>query len=189
MVFINSLEDSTLPDIQGLYIGGGFPEVFGRELEQNVSLRTSIRRAVINGLPVYAECGGLMYLSRRLHSGGGSFEMCGVLPCDTKMSSRPKGHGYTGMLTASPNYHFEVGSEIKGHEFHHSQVCNVDTNEMKSIFKVNRGYGIDSRVDGIIVRNVIASYNHLYAPSHPEWAKNFVARASSLNSETSAKTN
>lgn len=181
LVYINSLRDDSLPDIQGLYIGGGFPEVFAKELEQNVSLRTSIRKAAVNGLPVYAECGGLMYLSRNIHYDGQSYEMCGVLPCDTKMSTRPKGHGYTGMIATSPNYLFEMGSEIRGHEFHHSQVCNIDTNELKCIFKVNRGYGMDSRTDGIIVRNVIASYNHLYAPSHPEWARNFVARAMSLN--------
>ncbi len=189
LVFINSLKDANLPDIQGLYIGGGFPEVFGQELEQNVSLRASIRKSVLNGLPVYAECGGLMYLSRRIHHGGGSFEMCGVLPCDTQMSSRPKGHGYTGMMTTSPNYLFEIGSEIRGHEFHHSQVCNVDANEMQCIYKVNRGYGIDGRADGLIVQNVIASYNHLYAPSHPEWAKNFVTKAGNLNIQTLGKTN
>jgi len=189
LVFINSLKDNHLPNIQGLYIGGGFPEVFGQELEQNVSLRASIRKAVVNGLPVYAECGGLMYLSRRIYYGGESFEMCGVLPCDTKMSSRPKGHGYTRMMTTSSNYLFQIGTEIRGHEFHHSQVCNVDTNEIKFIFKVNRGYGIDSRVDGIIAHNVIASYNHMYAPSYPEWARNFVAQASIQNMETAAKTN
>lgn len=189
LVFINSLEDTHLPNIQGLYIGGGFPEVFAQKLEQNGSLRASICKAVVNGLPVYAECGGLMYLSRRIYYGKESFEMCGVLPCDTKMSSRPKGHGYTRMMTTSSNYLFQIGTEIRGHEFHHSQICNVDTNEMKFIFKVNRGYGIDGRVDGIIAHNVIASYNHLYAPSYPEWAGNFVDQASNPSIDTAAKTN
>ncbi|MEA1959970.1 MAG: cobyrinate a,c-diamide synthase [Bacillota bacterium] len=189
LVFINSLEDTQLPNIQGLYIGGGFPEVFGRELEQNVSLRTSIRKAVVSGLPVYAECGGLMYLSRRIHNNGETFEMCGVLPCDTKMSARPKGHGYTSMMTTSPNYLLQKGTEIRGHEFHHSQVCNVDKNEIKCIYKVNRGYGMDSRADGIIIHNAIASYNHLYAPSFPEWANNFVAKARSRNIETAGISN
>ncbi|CFY09128.1 Cobyrinic acid a,c-diamide synthase CbiA [Syntrophomonas zehnderi OL-4] len=177
LVYINSLEDGQLPDIQGLYIGGGFPEIFGHELEQNETLRTSIRNEVEKGLPVYAECGGLMYLSRRLHYGGESFQMCGVLPCDTTMEAYPKGHGYTRMLTTNPNYLFKTGTVIRGHEFHHSQICNFNPQEIMCIFKMNRGHGIDSNADGIIVRNVIASYNHLYAPSHPEWAINFVAKA------------
>ena len=188
LVFINSIKDGCLPsNIQGLYIGGGFPEIFGKELEYNVALRMSIRRAAISGLPIYAECGGLMYLSKRIYYGGQSFEMCGVLPCETKMSSRPRGHGYTNLIVTSPNYLFAMGSEIKGHEFHYSQVCNVETDKMRYVFKVNRGCGIDNYVDGIIVHNVIASYNHLYAPSHPEWATNFVARAGSINAVNSVK--
>ena len=80
-----------------------------------------------------------------------------------------------------------MGSEIKGHEFHYSQVCNAETDKMQYVFKVNRGCGIDNYVDGIIIHNVIASYNHLYAPSHPEWATNFVARANSINAVNSVK--
>ncbi len=176
LIFINSLADKCLPDIQGLYIGGGFPEVFGQQLGENILLRSSIRREIINGLPVYAECGGLMYLCRNLIYNDQSYEMCGVLPCDTQMSSTPHGHGYTRMTTLKPNYLFAEGSEIRGHEFHHSRICNVDENAIDFIFKVERGYGLDGQRDGVCTGNVIASYNHLYAPSHPEWAANFVAR-------------
>ncbi|MBP1762594.1 MAG: hydrogenobyrinic acid a,c-diamide synthase/cobyrinate a,c-diamide synthase [Firmicutes bacterium] len=177
LVYINSLSDKFLPDIQGLYIGGGFPEVFAQKLEENISLRASIRSEIENGLPVYAECGGLMYLCRNLIYNGQNYEMCGVLPCDTRMSSVPRGHGYTKMMTHDSNYLFAQGSEIRGHEFHHSQICNVDENEINFIFKVERGYGLDGQRDGIAVNNVIASYNHLYAPSHPEWAANFMIQA------------
>lgn len=176
LIFINSLQDESLPDIDGLYIGGGFPEVFALELEQNFSLRNSIRKAINRGLPVYAECGGLMYLARRLHYKGQSFEMCGVLPCDTKMSVRPRGHGYSAMRISAPNYLFEPGTVIKGHEFHHSQICNYDDHELQSIYQVQRGYGLNGKIDGIIHRNVIASYNHIYAPAEPDWARNFVNR-------------
>lgn len=180
LVFINSLHDCQLPDIQGLYIGGGFPEVYAAELEQNIALKTSIRQAVETGLPVYAECGGLMYLARRIHYGTESYEMCGVLPCDTKMSGRPKGHGYTAMTTINPNNLFAVGSKIRGHEFHHSEICNFDLNEIECIFKVMRGHGMDGKNDGIKVKNVIASYNHLYAPSYPDWAVKFVSACKSV---------
>lgn len=176
LIYINSLADNCLPDIQGLYIGGGFPEVFGKQLEKNVSLRSSIRSEIGNGLPVYAECGGLMYLCRNLIYNGQNYEMCGVLPCDTQMSTLPRGHGYTRMATRRSNYLFAEGSQIRGHEFHHSKICNVDENEIDFIFNVERGYGLDGQRDGISVGNVIASYNHLYAPTHPEWAANFVAR-------------
>jgi cobyrinic acid a,c-diamide synthase len=81
LVYIDSLHDQNLPSLDGLYIGGGFPEIYARELEANQSLRDSIRRSLVGGLTAYAECGGLMYLSRRLHYQGQSYEMCGVLPC------------------------------------------------------------------------------------------------------------
>lgn len=177
LIYIDSLRDEDLPAIDGLYIGGGFPEVYGAELEQNTALRTSIRKAAATGMPIYAECGGLMYLARKLHYDGHSFEMCGVLPCDTRMSLKPKGHGYSAMSTITPNYLFAVGSVIKGHEFHHSQIVNYNAQELQTIYQVQRGYGLNGKADGIIHRNVIASYNHIYAGSHPEWAINFVTQA------------
>lgn len=176
LVWINSLTDDRLPDIQGLYIGGGFPEVFGRQLEENVALRGAVRGAIADGMPVYAECGGLMFLCRNLLYNGESFAMCGALPCDTKMSAMPRGHGYTKMTVTADNYLFAAGTEVRGHEFHHSQLCNGDGSKLNFIFRVDRGYGLDGHRDGIAVGSVIASYNHIYAPSHPEWAVNFAAR-------------
>jgi cobyrinic acid a,c-diamide synthase len=181
LVYIDSLRDETLPDIDGLYIGGGFPEVFGAELEQNVGLKAAIRKAAATGMPIYAECGGVMYLSRRLHYEGRSFEMCGVLPCDTKMSVKPKGHGYSAMNTIAPNYLFPVGALVRGHEFHHSQIINYNAQEIQSIYQVERGYGLNGKIDGIIQGNVIASYTHIYAGAHPEWAVNFTAKAAGMD--------
>ncbi len=178
LVYINSLEQESLPDVDGLYIGGGFPEVFAAELEKNTGLRISIRKAAAMGMPIYAECGGLMYLARKLYYEGQSYEMCGVLPCDTKMSRQPKGHGYTAMNTVAPNFLFPVGTVVRGHEFHHSQICNYNPKEIQHIFQVERGYGLNGKIDGIIHRNTIASYNHVYAGAYPEWAVNFVAKAS-----------
>ncbi len=180
LVYIDSLRDESLPAIDGLYIGGGFPEIFGTELEQNTAMRTSIRKAVVTGLPVYAECGGLMYLARKLHYEGRSFDMCGVLPCDTQMSVKPKGHGYSAMSTIAPNYLFSVGTVVRGHEFHHSQIINYSPSELQHIYQVQRGFGLNGKIDGIIHRNVIASYSHIYAGAHPEWAVNFVAKARGL---------
>nr|WP_277998900.1 cobyrinate a,c-diamide synthase [Moorella sulfitireducens] len=175
---VNSLEDEKLPDIEGLYIGGGFPEVFAARLEANVSLRRAVKRAIVEGMPVYAECGGLMYLARRLNYQGRWYEMSGALPFDVTMSSRPQGHGYTTMMVEGESPFFSRGSLIKGHEFHHSRVINLDRQAVDFLYRVKRGFGIDGRVDGILYNNVLAGYNHLYALTHPEWAANLVGLAS-----------
>ncbi|WP_338832889.1 Cobyrinate a,c-diamide synthase [Moorella humiferrea] len=177
LVPINSLEDAGLPIVDGLYIGGGFPEVFAARLEANVTLRREVKKAVAEGMPVYAECGGLMYLARRLNYKGRWYEMSGALPFDVTMSSRPQGHGYTRLLVEGENPFFSQGSIIKGHEFHNSRVINLERTNVKFLYSVQRGFGIDGRVDGILYKHVLAGYNHIYAPTHPEWAANLVMLA------------
>jgi cobyrinic acid a,c-diamide synthase len=183
LVIIDSLQDKQLPAVDALYIGGGFPEVFAEQLQENQSLRSDIRRLITAGLPVYAECGGLMYLSRRLFCNNQSYEMVGALPCDTKMSNRPKGHGYSLMRVIRSNYLFPENTVIRGHEFHHSQICNADFHSLESIMEVQRGYGVDGKKDGIIYHNVIAAYQHIYAPANPEWAINLVAQAGNFKEQ------
>lgn len=177
LVYVNSLEQERLPDIDALYIGGGFPEVFAEQLEANLSLRLDIRRAAAQGLPIYAECGGLMYLARKLHTGGRSYQMCGAVPCETKMMLRPRGHGYTCMETSLDTYLFPAHTLVRGHEFHNSQAFNFNHGEVRFMYKVQRGFGLDGYVDGITFRNVIAAYHHIYAPAHPEWAEHLVNMA------------
>lgn len=181
VVAISALKDRQLPeDLDGLYIGGGFPEVFAAELEVNRTLREEIRRAGEKGLPIYAECGGLMYLGRSLISPSKSFDMVGLLPLDTQMESKPQGHGYT-IMEAGPNQiWFAKETEIKGHEFHNSRVINLASNVVFGL-KVKRGYGIDGKHDGICYKNVFASYNHIHSLGCPEWAKRMVDLATSYN--------
>lgn len=176
LVIIDSLECEELPTIDALYIGGGFPEVHAEKLAANKLLHYAIRREVAAGLPIYAECGGLMFLARKLFYAEQSFEMVGVLPCDTRMHKRVRGHGYTAFQVKRPNYLFAQGACLKGHEFHHSQICNADTS-LETVLDLKRGYGLDGHHEGILHHNVIATYNHLYAPSHPEWAQNLVSFA------------
>lgn len=176
LVFIDSLRDSSLPPIDGLYIGGGFPEVFAAELEANFSLRRALYRAAEGGLPIYAECGGLMYLARRLYCGGRWYEMVGALPLEVQMEEKPQGHGYTFLEARPDNPFFASGTKIRGHEFHHSRVVNLEREKVSFAYRVVRGMGVDGHHDGILYRQILASYNHLYAPAHPEWAWNFVAR-------------
>jgi len=178
---INALLDSQLPrDLDALYIGGGFPEVFAAELEGNRILRGQIKQAGENGLPIYAECGGLMYLGRSIITPSQNFEMVGLLPLDTQMESKPQGHGYTIMEANQEQTWFADKAEIKGHEFHNSRVINLAP-YVKFGLKVKRGHGIDGQHDGICYKNVFASYNHIHALGCPEWAERMVKLARSYN--------
>ncbi|MDN5347205.1 MAG: cobyrinic acid a,c-diamide synthase [Clostridia bacterium] len=178
IVNIDSLRDTRLPDIHGLYIGGGFPEVFGRGLEANGVLRQQIKNAAARGLPVYAECGGLMYLARSLFYQGKKYDMVGALPLEVVVEKKPQGHGYTLLQVEGVNPFLPAGLEVRGHEFHHSRVVNLDRQAVSFAYRVLRGYGVDGARDGVVYRNIFASYNHLYAGAVPQWATNFVNRAS-----------
>ncbi|MBI3599434.1 MAG: hydrogenobyrinic acid a,c-diamide synthase (glutamine-hydrolyzing) [Nitrospinae bacterium] len=166
IVFFDILSDKYLPDVDALYIGGGFPEMFMDELEDNTTLRQDICCAIKDGMPVYAECGGLMYLSRSISWNGKAKKMVGAVPCDTEMTKKIQAHGYTILQDKN------TGSEIKGHEFHYSRVRNLG--DVKFLYKVIRGKGIDGSNDGIIYKNVIASYSHLHTMGAPQWAEGFV---------------
>ena len=173
LVYINSMKDQSLPDIDGLYIGGGFPECFAAEIARNESLRNQIRMAAVDGLPIYAECGGLMYLGRSILWNSQSYAMCGVLPFDVVLEKKPQGHGYTLLRVTADNPFFATGQDIKGHEFHHSRVINSDPS-LQYAYEVTRGHGIDGKRDGVIWRNTFATYNHIHALSNPSWAVRFV---------------
>jgi cobyrinic acid a,c-diamide synthase len=176
LVFIDALTDRQLPDIQALYIGGGFPEMFMAELSANRTLRHSMRAAIEDGLPVYAECGGLMYLSRRLVWGDRSAEMVGALPYDVEMMDRPQGHGYVIAEVADDNPFLPKGSIVRGHEFHHSRLINVDES-LRAAYHLTRGNGVGNQRDGLVYRNVLAGYMHLHAAGAPGWAEALVRRA------------
>jgi len=168
------MADSELPDVDGLYIGGGFPEVFMEELEANSALRGRIAAAIEDGMPVYAECGGLMYLSRRMEWQGQSREMVGALPCDILMHEKPRGHGYMELEATGAGGWFAPGLRIRGHEFHYSEVTGLDRDRTGFAYKVLRGDGVDGEHDGILYRNVLASYTHLHSLGSPGWAEGFV---------------
>ena len=172
---IDTLADARLPDIDGLWIGGGFPERHAAQLEQNRSLRESIRNALDNGLPAYAECGGLMYLSRRLHWNGQSHEMVGAIDAETQMHDRPQGRGYVQLEAASESWPpgSPPGEALRAHEFHYSSLEGLAAGH-RYAWRMLRGQGIDGRHDGLIQRNLLASYCHLRdTPSHP-WVRRFL---------------
>lgn len=183
LVFVNALEDKSLPEIDGLFIGGGFPEIFPRDLEENNEFRISLAQRIEEGLPVYAECGGLMYLGRSIIQNEQHFSMVGVLPFDVLLKNKPQGHGYTIMEIEKNNPFFTLNSIVKGHEFHNSCLVNLETDAIDFAFKVKKGHGIDGKRDGIIYKNVLACYNHIHALGTKGWAENLISAADSFRKE------
>ena len=176
LVPIDALSDRQLPDVDGLYIGGGFPELYTKELEANSGLRADIATRIEDGLPTYAECAGLMYLCQGIKWRGERHEMVGVIPAEVELSRRPAGHGYVEVEVEGENPWFSSGVALRGHEFHHSRL--IPTAPLAFAYHVRRGHGIDGRVDGILYKNLLASYVHLHALGVPEWAYSFAGLAS-----------
>lgn len=178
LVPINTLRDPRLPDVDALLIGGGFPETHMHALEANAGLRADIRRAIDAGLPVYAECGGLMYLTRSLSWHGRTCEMVGALPADTVMHDRPQGRGYvklrsTGKSPWPAAAEHPAADEVRAHEFHYSALENLAPG-LDYAFEVIRGTGIDGQHDGIVHRNVLACYTHMRDVGGNHWTSRFV---------------
>jgi len=177
LVPFSPCRDPELPAVDGLFIGGGFPEVRMRELEANAQMRGSIADFIASGGPAYAECGGLMYLAREIRWGDERCAMCGVLDADVAMHRRPQGRGYIRLQETPaapwPRAGAEPG-EIKGHEFHHSAVVAANPDWVYA-YEVLRGTGIDGRHDGIVHRNLLANYAHLRSVGGNRWAARFVA--------------
>jgi len=169
LVFVNSLKDEALPsDIQALYIGGGFPEVFAEQLEANKSFRADLLRRIEAGLPVYAEGGGLMYLGRTLQYQGKSFEMVGALELDTAMQKERQAHGYAVIESTGTLPWLPAGSIFKGHAYHHFKVINASP-DLHTAFKVLRGQGVDGKHDGFYYKGVLATAMHTNALASPLW--------------------
>jgi len=176
-VFISPLAGKTLPELDALYIGGGFPETHAKKLAQNESFRKELKALVEDGLPIYAECGGLMYLGEELVLEGKSYPMVGVLPVSFDFYPRPQGHGYTIVTVENENPFYEIGSEIRGHEFHYSRVLRWSGDEKDLVFRMQRGVGITKDKDGICYKNVLATYTHIHALGTPSWAPALVRNA------------
>ena len=177
IVFISPLAQNKLPTLDALYIGGGFPETHAQQLAENKSFRDALKAMAEDGLPIYAECGGLMYLGQELVLEEKSYPMVGVLPLTFDFYSRPQGHGYTVVTVENENPYYEVGAEIRGHEFHYSRVLRWSGAEKDLVFRMQRGVGITKDKDGICYKNVLATYTHIHALGTPHWAPALVRNA------------
>ena len=181
LVEFDTLNDKHLPQVDGLFIGGGFPESWMTELAANKSLRLEIKNAIEAGLPTYAECGGLMYLAQSINWQGKHSEMVGVIPADIKMNEKPQGRGYIS-LKRTPDFPWPANKKhentISAHEFHYSGLENFETktqqNSVKYAYSMKRGSGIDGTHDGLIYKNLLANYAHLRDTSKHHWVTEFV---------------
>ncbi len=176
LVPLSPLHDRGLPEIDGLFIGGGFPETRMEQLEANQLMRAAIRDYVEAGGPLYAECGGLMYLTRSIAWRGKSCKMVGVVPADTVMYERPQGRGYVRLQHRAgfPWPAVEgVGQDIAAHEFHYSRLENMAPDQTYA-FQVRRGTGIDGTNDGLVYKNMLASYTHLRHVRAYPWTRMFL---------------
>ena len=177
LVPISALSEAPLPaDLDALYIGGGFPETHGALLATNQSFLQSVDQSAANGLPIYAECGGLMLLARALTWRGQRYPMTGVLPIAVEVCDAWQGHGYMRMVVDTPNPFFSLGVELCGHEFHYSRIL-PEGDIPPTACSVTRGAGSYPGRDGIILKNVWASYAHLHALATPQWAVGLLAAA------------
>ncbi len=177
LVPVSSLAAQQLPsDLDALYIGGGFPETHASRLAANRSFLASLRASAEAGLPIYAECGGLMLLSRAISWRGEKHEMAGVLPFEVEVCAAAQGHGYAELIVDTPNPFFAVGANIRGHEFHYSRII-VQQQPPRTACAVVRGTGCWSGRDAVLAHNVWASYTHVYALAAPAWASGLLQAA------------
>jgi cobyrinic acid a,c-diamide synthase len=158
--FFSPISDSKIPNCDGLYIGGGFPEILGSSLEKNQKMRRAIKKFAEENFPIYAECGGLMYLTRSINYGKKKFRMVGLFDAETKMTKKmklnyTKGNVINGCLIAP------ISNEIRGHEFHFSEINSLP-NDSRFAYKLEIGEGIKNHKDGLLLNNTLASYGHLY---------------------------
>lgn len=178
LVEISALDDAMLPPgLNALYIGGGFPETHARSLAENLSFRYSVKAAAQAGLPIYAECGGLMFLGETIQIRAEKFPMVGIFPYDFVMGRKPQGHGYTVLEVIQENPFFSIGTRLMGHEFHYSQIVPDPAADASLAFRVTRGTGMGGRREGLVYNNVLATYTHLHAMGTSQWAPALVQQA------------
>jgi cobyrinic acid a,c-diamide synthase len=187
LVPIDPANASELPDVDGLYIGGGFPEVHAARLGANTEFTASVRARVDAGMPIYAECAGLMYLARELVVDGVTHTMAGVLDLVVEQRPTPQGHGYEVAVVDRDNPFFAAGTRLVGHEFHYSRLVSGSDRE-HSVLRVERGTGIGDSRDGITTGRVFASYLHLHAGATPEWADGFLSLSAQFAAERGGST-
>ena len=174
LCFFSPVRDSHLPaNLAGLYLGGGYPELYAKQLSENKSLRSEILEVARNGMPIFAECGGFMYLTSSIEVGDHTRPMVDLYPFGTRMLSRRKALGYREVVIRENSLLGPQGLKARGHEFHYSELVN-EPGDFPHLFQVSSRRGIETVADGFLMHNALGGYIHLHFGSNPEMAANFV---------------
>ena len=173
--YFSPLKDESLPDVDGIYIGGGYPELFSKELSNNKTMLKDIKDFHLANRPIFAECGGLMYLMNSIHDD----KMSGIYPYKSILTDRVQALKYTITEVQEDNIISKKGEVINGHEFHYSKVL-VDNLQNKLAFKITRGKGSYNNQDGFMSRNTLASYVHTHVAAMPDFGGNLTISAKEL---------
>ncbi|PIE57004.1 MAG: cobyrinic acid a,c-diamide synthase [Desulfobulbus propionicus] len=181
LVEIDALRDQCLPDeLDALYIGGGFPETSAPALAANVGFRRSVKEQAQAGLPIYAECGGLIFLGQSITLDKKEYPLAGVFPVRFSMGKKPQAHGYSRCVVERQNAFYAPGTVVTGHEFRYSLVDSWDGEPHQLAMRMERGTGFADNRDGLWYNNVLALYTHVLAPALPQWSEG-VLRAAALH--------
>lgn len=176
LVYFSPLNDFRLPEnIQGIYLGGGFPEMFLESLARNYSLMEDIRQAHKRNMPIYAECGGLMYLSAGVEDFAGRFyPLVGLIPGKTRMQKKLAALGYMTAEVINDNVLAKKGDVLRGHQFHWSILTDLPERANNYAYKLSGKEGSAAQVEGFVSGNLLASYLHLHFAGYPFCAQNFI---------------
>lgn len=175
LVPFDTLRDTNIPEMDGLWLGGGFPETQAEALSANASMKEALHDRITSGLPTYAECGGLMYLSRQISWQDQTHDMVGIVPGDCVMELHPQGRGLVELETTAdfPWPEVPAGLQVPAHEFHYSRLENLDDG-LQWGWRVQRGTGTTKEMDGLVLNNLFANYCHLRHTERFEWIRHFL---------------
>ncbi|MDD9301581.1 MAG: cobyrinate a,c-diamide synthase [Desulfobacter sp.] len=177
LVFISPLSQESIPEVDAIYMGGGFPETHAPQLAKNKGFRESLKALSRKGMPIYAECGGLIFLGESIQLEGRVYPMSGILPVRFGLSPKPQGHGYTEVKAVVENPFYQVGEVIRGHEFRYSKILSIDYDDDQMAFKMMRGKGILETKDGFFTDNTFGTYTHTHALGATSWASSLISKA------------
>ncbi len=179
LVFFSPMQDQKIPDdVDGVYLGGGYPEVFAGELSANIAMRRDVQEKLLKGLPAYAECGGLMYLCRRIKNHGDVFDMAGVFPAQCEMTDRLQRFGYVDLKIAGSGIF--ARHTTRAHAFHYSTTdmdAIAEEYGIKSCYEVEKhraGGKVFRWKDGWRIKNTLAGYSHIHFWSNPDLAAEWI---------------
>ncbi len=177
IVYISPLEEERIPKVHAIYMGGGFPETHARKLSENQVFRDALKVLSQKGLPIYAECGGLIFLGQSIELAGIEYPMTGILPIRFGLSLKPQGHGYTRVRVSHDNPFYKKGEVLRGHEFRYSKILSIDYQDHEMAFRMERGKGILEKKDGFFKDNTFGTYTHIHALGSVSWAPSLVNKA------------